>query len=165
MKILVFSDSHRALGDMVQVIQTQNPDTVIHLGDLQQDAEELSYAFPSLPLISVPGNCDGWTTSPLTRLIHLENQSILLSHGHLWRVKMGYEHAILQARKAGATILLFGHTHIPYCQRLEDGLWVMNPGAGGSSGGSVGLIETRDGHISSCQILHQADLARLEEQL
>jgi len=44
------------------------------------------------------------------------------------------------ARKAGADILLFGHTHRAYCQQLEDGLWVMNPGTSRSSYGTI-LIE------------------------
>ena len=34
-----------------------------------------------------------------------------------------------RARQAGADILLFGHTHQAYAERLEDGLWVMNPGS------------------------------------
>lgn len=137
MKILVFSDSHRSLGGMLDAIEKHAPDTVIHLGDLQRDAEEIGYVYPKLPLISVPGNCDGWTTDLPTRLVRIQGRSILLSHGHLWRVKSGYERAILEARKAGADILLFGHTHQPYCQKTEDGLWVMNPGAARFSFGTI----------------------------
>lgn len=85
----------------------------------------------------VPGNCDGWTTVPAKKLITLQGKRILLSHGHLWRVKGGYDAAIADAHKAGADILLFGHTHRAYCQRMEDGLWVMNPGASRSSYGTI----------------------------
>ena len=88
----------------------------------------------------VPGNCDGWTTEPAKKLITLQGKTILLSHGHLWRVKGSYDAAIADAHKAGADILLFGHTHRAYCQRLEDGLWVMNPGTSRSSYGTI-LIE------------------------
>ena len=38
MKILVFSDSHRSRGDMIEAIDEQQPDQVIHLGDLITDA-------------------------------------------------------------------------------------------------------------------------------
>ena len=113
MKILVFSDSHRSQSGMVQAIDEQQPDQVIHLGDLISDAEELSYFYPKLPICMVPGNCDGWTTVPSVKQITLQGRSILLSHGHLWGVKSGYEAAIAQARSAGADILLFGHTHQP----------------------------------------------------
>ena len=140
MKILVFSDSHRSRADMLQAIEEQQPDQVIHLGDLITDAEELTYVYPRLPICMVPGNCDGWTTVPSIKQITLQGRSILLSHGHLWGVKSGCDAAIARARAAGADILLFGHTHRAYCQRLEDGLWVMNPGTSRSSYGTI-LIE------------------------
>ena len=144
MKILVFSDSHRSLGGMYDAIDARQPDQVIHLGDLQRDAEELTYAFPKLPFCMVPGNCDGWTTDPLKKQITLAGKQILLSHGHLWGVKRGYDAAVADARASGVDILLFGHTHRPLCQQLEDGLWMMNPGASRSS---YGLITIEDGQI------------------
>lgn len=140
LKILVFSDSHRSRVDMIHAIEEQQPDMVIHLGDLQRDAEDLGFAYPKLPLVSVPGNCDGWTMEPVIRQFQVEGTSILLSHGHLWRVKQGYDLAISEARKAKADILLFGHTHRAYCQQLEDGLWVMNPGTSRTSYGTI-LLE------------------------
>ena len=143
MKILVFSDSHHFLSGMVQAIEEEKPEQVIHLGDLMSDAEELSLRFPQLPVCMVPGNCDGWTTIPPVKRITLQSRGILLSHGHLWGVKSGYAMALAQARKAGADILLFGHTHKAYCQQLEDGLWVMNPGASRSSYGTILLEQGR----------------------
>ena len=140
MKILVFSDSHRFLSGMVQAIEEEKPDQVIHLGDLMGDAEELSWRFQTLPICMVPGNCDGWTTLPLKKEITLGGKSILLSHGHLWGVKSGSEAAIAAARAVKADILLFGHTHKALCQQLEDGLWVMNPGASRTSYGTI-LLE------------------------
>ena len=117
---------------------------VIHLGDLQSDAEELTYVYPKLPICMVPGNCDGWTMDPLKKQITLAGKRILLSHGHLWGVKKGYEAAVADARAVGADILLFGHTHRALCQQLEDGLWMMNPGA---SRTSYGLIRIEQGQI------------------
>ena len=144
MKILVFSDSHRARGGMLDAIDAHRPDQVIHLGDLQSDAEELTYVYPKLPICMVPGNCDGWTMDPLKKQITLAGKRILLSHGHLWGVKKGYEAAVADARAVGADILLFGHTHRALCQQLEDGLWMMNPGA---SRTSYGLIRIEQGQI------------------
>lgn len=151
MKILVFSDSHRSRSGMLNAIQAHQPDQVIHLGDLQEDAEELTYVYPKLPICMVPGNCDGWTTTPPKKLITLEGKKILLAHGHLWHVKQGYEAALADARTAGADILLFGHTHQALCQQLEDGLWMLNPGASRSS---YGLIEINQGLIQ-CSIQPQ----------
>lgn len=148
MNILVFSDSHRSIAGMYTAIEQHHPHQVIHLGDLIDDAQEMAHAYPKLPFCMVPGNCDGWSMAPLKRQITLEGVSILLSHGHLWGVKRGYEAAIADARACGAGILLFGHTHKALCQRLEDGLWVMNPGA---SRTSYGLIEI-DGGAARCSI-------------
>ena len=150
MKILVFSDSHRSLSGMYAAIDLHQPQQIIHLGDMMYDAEEVAEHYPKLPFCLVPGNCDGWSISvPVKKQIVLEGKSILLSHGHRWNVKSGYDAAIADARAVGADILLFGHTHIPLCQHLEDGLWMMNPGPSRSS---YGLIELAGGAIS-CAVL------------
>lgn len=147
MKILVFSDSHRSRSGMYRAIDANNPDQIIHLGDLMDDAEEITYLYPGIPVCMVPGNCDGWSTVPSKKQITLAGKRILLSHGHLWGVKSGYYAAIADARATKSDILLFGHTHIPYCEQLEDGLWVMNPG---SIRSTYGLICLEDDHMSLC---------------
>lgn len=149
LKILVFSDSHRARAGMYDAILAHTPDQIIHLGDLVEDAEELSYVFPQLPFCMVAGNCDGWCTTPTVRNLVFEGKRFLLSHGHLWRVKAGYDAAIAEGRKAGADLLLFGHTHSAHLEQLEDGMWVMNPG---SARNSYGLV-TLDGDSMTCELL------------
>lgn len=151
MKILVFSDSHRSLVGMYRAIETHRPDQVIHLGDLQRDAEEVSLAYPQLPICMVPGNCDGWTTEAPKKQITLAGTQVLLSHGHLWYVKQSYDAALADARVSGADILLFGHTHRSVCQQMEDGLWMLNPGP---SRTSYGLILLERDHIQ-CSICPQ----------
>ena len=151
MKILVFSDSHRSLSGMYAAIDRHKPQQVIHLGDMMYDAEEVSEHYPKLPFCLVPGNCDGWNLSvPVKKQITLEGKSILLSHGHRWGVKSGYDAAIADARAVGADILLFGHTHVSLLEQLQDGLWMMNPGPARSS---YGLIEITNGTIR-CTLLH-----------
>lgn len=148
MKLLVFSDSHRSLQGMRSAVELELPDYVIHLGDLERDAQLLSQEYPSLAITGVPGNCDGFPTSPLQRLVTYGQFRILMSHGHIWSVKSGYGAAIAAARKCEARVLLFGHTHIPCCQQLEDGLWLLNPGSIRDSG-SYGVV-TIDGPSVSC---------------
>ena len=136
---------------MLSAVADEAPDQIIHLGDLEEDAEAVSYAYPRIPVCMVPGNCDGWTTHALKKQITLAGVPILLSHGHLWGVKQSYHAAYADARACGARILLFGHTHRALCEQLEDGLWVMNPGMSRSS---YGLIELEDGQIR-CAVLPQ----------
>lgn len=142
MKVFVFSDSHRSRSGMYRVIDADPPDQIIHLGDLLDDAEALADAYPKLPVCMVPGNCDGWSMVPVKKQIALAGKSILLSHGHLWGVKRSYDAALAEARNVKADILLFGHTHVPYCQQLEDGLWVMNPGPARSSYGVIQIDQS-----------------------
>jgi len=140
MKLLVFSDSHRSLRGMREAVALEHPDYVLHLGDLEQDAQLLAQEYPQLAIAGVPGNCDGWPTQPLQKLLTYSGVRILLSHGHIWNVKKCYEGAIAAGRQSGAHIVLFGHTHVPHCQQLEDGLWIMNPGSIRDSG-SYGAIQ------------------------
>ena len=149
LKRLVFSDSHRYTGGMIQAIEEQQPDLVVHLGDLQRDAEELALLYPKLSMVTVPGNCDGWTTDPLERQFMVCGKRVLLSHGHIWHVKQGYDAALRAARNAGAHLLLFGHTHRPCCFQEPDGLWVLNPGSARSTFGLV----LPEGEALSCSLL------------
>ena len=146
MKLLVFSDSHRSLRGMRDAAELEQPDYVLHLGDLEEDARLLGQEFPQLAVASVAGNCDGFVFSPLQKLVTYADTRILMSHGHIWSVKGGYSGAIAAAHKCDAHILLFGHTHLPYCQQQEDGLWVMNPGSIRDSG-NYGVITLEDGTI------------------
>ena len=149
MKVLVFSDSHRALSGMRQAIDLEQPDYVIHLGDLERDAQLLAQEYPTLAIAGVPGNCDGFPTAPLQRLVAYANMKVLMSHGHIWNVKSGYHAAIHAARQCQADVLLFGHTHIPYCEQQEDGLWVMNPGSIRDSG-TYGILTP--GEATLCRL-------------
>ena len=63
MKLLVFSDSHRAnITDMLALIDEEKPDAVAHLGDLVCDVEDIRFVYPELPVYSVRGNND-WATT------------------------------------------------------------------------------------------------------
>lgn len=150
MKLVVFSDSHRSLRAMRDAVELENPDYVIHLGDLEEDARLLSQEYPALAVTGVPGNCDGFPTAPLQRLVNYGGIQILMSHGHIWSVKSGYGAAIAAAEHCKADILLFGHTHVPCCQQLESGLWVMNPGSCRDSG-SYGVIMIQDRNVK-CEL-------------
>lgn len=161
MKILVMSDSHSSLRFMHTCIRAVQPDLMIHLGDYFEDARVMAEAYPHIPLVQVPGNCDRYRVMPnepeilVTRIGGVD---MYLTHGHRHGVKMTLGNLLREARKCKVQAVLYGHTHIADCHLEEDGLWVLNPGSCNYSGGSVGLIETKDGKILSCRILEQDDL-------
>lgn len=149
LKILVFSDSHRYTGGMIQAIEEQQPDLVVHLGDLQPGRRG---AGPPLSQA-----VHGHRARQLRRLDHRSSGAPV--HGvrqarpplprHIWHVKQGYDAALRAARNAGAHLLLFGHTHRPCCFQEPDGLWVLNPGSARSTFGLV----LPEGEALSCSLL------------
>lgn len=163
MKILVLSDSHSGLHYMRMAINAVKPDAAIHLGDYYDDAQTMMEEFPHLQFHLVPGNCDRYrvhTIVPEILSYRVCGVNLYMTHGHLHNVKMSLYSLLKDAAAAGAQAVLYGHTHIPQCEQAGD-MWILNPGACGSSGGSVGLIETCDGKITACRILRQADLEAL----
>ena len=161
MKILVMSDSHSALSFMRRCIDEVLPDAMIHLGDHYDDAIAISEEYPEVPMYHVPGNCDRYRCPPgvmEVQLATLDGVRLYLTHGHLHKVKHYIELLLRDGRKARAHVVLYGHTHVPNCYQEPDGLWVLNPGSCGYFGGTVGLIETDGGQITSCRVLKEGDL-------
>ena len=149
---------------MRRCIRAVKPDAMIHLGDYFDDGETMAEENPHIRIHQVPGNCDRYRLiryEPEVRCYPVGGVKFYMTHGHLHNVKMNLYQLLLEARKMDAQVVLYGHTHIADCHREDDGLWVMNPGACGSSGGSVGLIDIQDGVIKECKILHLSDLEEI----
>ena len=164
MKILVLSDSHSGLSFMRRCIEGVMPDVVIHLGDHYDDGEAMQEEYPNLRFYRVPGNCDRYRGYGIRREMlcyDVCGVRLYMTHGHNHNVKISTYSLLLDARQENAGAVLYGHTHQADCRQESDGLWVLNPGACGSSGGSVGLIEIHEGKIVTCRILRQADLEEM----
>lgn len=161
MKILVLSDSHAGKIFMRRAIRVIKPDAVIHLGDYFEDAETIAEENPNIRFHMVPGNCDRnrmLRYAPEVLCYDVGGVRLYMTHGHNHEVKRTLVRLLADARAMNAAAALYGHTHCPDCHREDDGLWVLNPGACGSTGGSVGLIETENSMIKACRLLWQADL-------
>ena len=161
MKILVLSDSHSSLMFMRRCVNAVKPDCVIHLGDHYDDGGVIREENPKITCYQVPGNCDCIYGCEETKICQIAGVTFLITHGHRYHVKTGLSKLLNRARDAGVDAVLFGHTHIPLCQREDDGLLVMNPGAAGFWGGSAGIIEIQQDIITACHIIRQADLDAL----
>lgn len=161
MKILVLSDSHSSLRFMRECADTVAPDAIVHLGDYYDDGQIIQEEYPGALFYQVPGNCDRYRCPPFVREMLVQRiggVDFFLTHGHVHRVKQTMGLLLRDARAAHVQAVLYGHTHVADCHQEEDGLWVMNPGSCGYSGGSAGLIELENKKIISCRILRQEDL-------
>ena len=151
MKIAVFSDTHKHIGDAARVIDREQPDLVIHLGDHIRDAYALAGQFPHTPMECVPGNCDYAPTVPQSLTLEFDGVRIFMTHGHIYGVKRDLTALTGAAKDAGAQLALFGHTHIQHMEE-RDGLTLLNPGAAGRFGRSgYAVVEIKDG-VFSCRL-------------
>lgn len=146
---------------MRECVNVLQPRAVIHLGDYYSDAEDLEEEFPELYFYKVPGNCDAhrsWVRDPETRVEKVCGVKLLFTHGHCHYVKQSLFRLIADARASRVQAVLFGHTHQAHCEQLEDGLWVLNPGAGGSWGGTAGVLDVENGEIKECRIVKAEEI-------
>ncbi len=131
MKLLVISDSHGWLSGLQEIIKLCNRDKsidgVIHLGDFERDARYIRQRI-SQPVYSVAGNCDFARREDAELVQYIGGVKFLLTHGHLYRVKMYLLPLSYRAVEAEVQVALFGHTHAQY-MGYEQGVLLVNPGA------------------------------------
>ena len=147
---------------MRRCIEVCKPNAIVHLGDYYDDALQMQEEYPHIMMHQVMGNCDKYRAPVSAREIlnyGVCGVSLYMTHGHRHYVKSSVGLLLADARQAKAQAVLFGHTHQAVCYQEEDGLWVLNPGACGSWGGSAGVIETDGERITACYLMQQADLA------
>ena len=165
MKILVLSDSHSGHSFMTHCIEQLKPDFLIHLGDHYDDGEALKEKYPHLNIHQVAGNCDKYRCPISAREMlcyKVGGVMLYMTHGHNHHVKLGLGAFLTDARKYGAQVALYGHTHVADCHREEDGLWVMNPGSAGYGGNSAGIVETDGQAVTACYLLTEKDLEEIK---
>ena len=126
----IVSDSHDrglCLERFLKLCRRNKYDAVFHLGDYDSDARWLERKLET-PLIAVAGNCDMYSELPNLARASFGRHHILAVHGHMQRVKQGYERLSYFAEEQGATIALFGHTHEAFAGYVG-GVLLINPGA------------------------------------
>ena len=146
MKIVIFSDSHGDVETMIQVVEKEEPNTIIHLGDGKADVAQLKEKYPSIPLHNVPGNVDSNNPNEeWMKFVEIFGIRFVLVHGHLMinetkEPKQTDENRISSRNKMlklidehDADILLHGHSHEAFMHRTKalsgKTCWIMNPGS------------------------------------
>ena len=113
LSFLVASDTHGRADLLLEAFRRARPDGVLFLGDGLRDLNMLP---ADITLRAVRGNCD-WTAredAPPVRVEEIAGYRIYMTHGHLQGVKLSLDAAIENAAAAGADVLLYGHTHVPF---------------------------------------------------
>ena len=146
MKILVMSDSHGSKNNILDAVEIESPDHILHCGDNNRDCDVIVSMYPGIPLRSVKGNCDRHAAGMDMDEFILGEKRFFMTHGHLFGVKTGRTSIINTAVNRGVDILLFGHTHIPHYSIIDD-LIVINPGSIGAGGKSYAVLEIKNGEV------------------
>ena len=144
-RIAVVSDSHGHFENLrLFTKRLGTVDALYHLGDHAEDAEHIA-ARLNCGYVAVRGNCDPFSSAPLTYTVEWHGKRILLLHGH---TVMGRLHLLYAAKEANADAVLFGHSHVPSIETVE-GVLLLNPGSLSYprtvKGPSMAVIELTDG--------------------
>ena len=153
MRLLVLSDSHGLVRPLRAVLALHpEADLIVHLGDGERDLAQAADLIGSRRTVQVCGNCDFASLLPYNELIRADDGTLIFcSHGHREHVKYGMTEFCEKAKRCGARIALYGHTHRPVTEKT-DGIYLMNPGA--LLNGSYGMVDITPGGI----LCHTANL-------
>lgn len=120
----------------------RDADLVLHAGDVGE-LQVLDQLSPLAPVVAVHGNdetVEAQRVLPYQQVIDVAGRRVLLTHAHYpdrdeelasrhsdaWEPIL--ERRAAMGRRAGAGIVVFGHTHVPMVSHCGD-LFLINPGA------------------------------------
>ena len=145
MKVLIVSDTHGREQNLAEALEQTGPiDQLIHLGDVEGGAEHIRELAGDAPAAIIAGNND------------FGGHRIFMTHGHGYFVHSGTLYLKREARKKGADIVMFGHTHKPYMEE-DNELLVLNPG-------SLSLPR-QEGHRPTYIVMEIADDGQISYEL
>ena len=128
MKILIVSDTHRENENFMKVVSNERPfDMLIHCGDIE-GSEYMFSKVVDCPSHMITGNNDFFSTLPAEKEFRIGEYKVFLTHGHTYRVSVGYEMLRQEGIAHDADIVMFGHTHRPYIDCMG-GIMLINPGS------------------------------------
>jgi len=162
MKILVLSDSHGDFATMCDVVENEQPDMIIFLGDGIADADKISQEFPDIQMIKNLGNADPQKEGEeCIKYAEICGKRFMMTHGHTFYSGINITQATMtEAREKifelmsenNIDIMLHGHIHQPfaYCNytlQPKHG-WIICPGRVGRYSDSIrptyGVLKIKD---------------------
>ena len=125
MKLVVMSDSHGDTETIEAILEREtDADAFFHCGDSEMASND-----PILDDVHiVQGNCDWGGAFQESATVEVQDQTILMVHGHQHAVKKSLMQLKYTAHEIGADVVLFGHSHL-YGAELQDDVLFVNPGS------------------------------------
>ena len=131
MRVLLFSDSHGNIHNMVNAVKrNKNIEMIIHLGDCVSDILKVQQLYGNMQYELVQGNNDWPRGHSNEKCLEIEEKRIFITHGHQYNVKNDYQRIVNRGHAINADAVFFGHTHEPE-EFFSEGMLVLNPGSVG----------------------------------
>lgn len=125
MKILAVSDTHgNSLILKELLLQYPDLDGYFYAGDSELRATDPLFK----TYAAVVGNMDFDTDFPATVTQKIGDQTIFMTHGHLFSVGFSLDRLAQTAKDAGARVAIYGHTHVAKAEQ-HNGVICVNPGS------------------------------------
>lgn len=147
MLVAVISDTHNNTTAIKEVKKyIAHADILLFLGDGEEDIKVVSEEFKG-EVYAVRGNCDFTGKNPKEMVVEVLDKKIFICHGDRYNVKYDYNSIYYRGKELGVDIVLFGHSHLPIIEEMDD-LLLMNPGSVSHGSGqmrrSLGYIEVEN---------------------
>lgn len=155
-KILIISDNHGFVHQLRAVIEKEQPiDLFLHLGDGERSKSEYERMLPPLTAsIYLKGNNDFLPLQHTARFL-LEGVEIFAAHGDKYGVKRDFSVLETEAKKQGAKLVCYGHTHRALIHKSA-GITYVNPGSLSGyyspTGSTYAIAELEAGKITGLSI-------------
>lgn len=161
MKVVVVSDTHirpggsRRLPDELYAALA-NADAVLHAGDVVS-REVLDELGGFAPVHAVLGNNDdGVLAGMLPETLVIELGGVRVGMIHDSGPREGRPRR-MRRRFPDADVVVYGHSHIPYCDEGLDGQLLFNPGSPTERRAqprhSFGVLDLRNGRVAAAEII------------
>lgn len=125
MRIAVVSDSHGNKKAINHLFESYKFDYLFHCGDGVGDLGNYIYLDN---VYGVSGNCDIFSSEVNERIIEINKNKFLLTHGHKYNVKRDLERLIVRGKELNCDFIFYGHTHNANYFNV-DNMYIINPGA------------------------------------
>jgi hypothetical protein len=132
LRVGIVADTHsHPNADGLQFLKARAPDLILHAGDIG-DLGVLETLERLAPVHAVRGNIDERAQLPDALAVRIESDgstvlTLFLTHIALFGPRLRAD-AATQARSARASLVVCGHSHVPFLGR-DRGLTVFNPGS------------------------------------
>jgi uncharacterized protein len=123
MQIVLISDTH-GRNEVFSQLRERHPNAnaYLHAGDSETDPINLD------GFASVQGNNDFYSAHPDQLVVDLQGIRILMVHSHQYHASNRIPGLVARAKKHGATLVFYGHTHVFQVDTV-DNITLVNPGS------------------------------------